>query len=137
MKYLFLALSLLASNVYAEQIITPSDSFNTSESGSAPICKRIMFMKQNVGDLVTGLTTTNFKLYMATHIGESVTATSGKPTNPVSASYSVAPVTGIPGIYNLCVTPTDFSWQLNNVYEFRFWVSKFGDNGSVVLRLQN
>jgi hypothetical protein len=129
MKYLFLALSLLASNVYAEQIVTSNDVFNTSATGAGAICKRVLFIKQNVGILVTGLSTSNLKLYMSTHIGDNVTANSGKPTNPILANYSLAPV-GIPGIYNVCVTPSDFSWQLNNVYEFRFLVSKSGDNGS-------
>jgi hypothetical protein len=137
MKYLFLALSLLASNVYAQQIVTPGNSFNTSATGTTPICEPILFEKQTMGDWITGLASGNLKLYMSTHISPSTSSTSGKPTESVSVSYTIAPVANTAGVYKLCVTPTNFSWQPNHIYEFRFWVSKLGDNGSIVLRLQN
>lgn len=137
MKYLFLAFSLIASNAYAEQIISSNGLFNSSETGSAPICEKVAFLRQNVGDFVTGLTTPNLKLYMSQHIGDNLTANSGKPTNPILVSYSVNAVSGTPGLYNICVTPSDFAWQVSNVYEFRFLVSKSGNNGSFILKFQN
>ncbi len=138
MKYFLLGLSLLATNVYAEQIITSNGAFNTSESGSGLVCQKMLFLKQTTGTLVTGLTTASVKLYAATHVMTgSNAAIYGHPTENVTVNYNLSPVYGTPGLYNLCVTPVSFEWAVSDTYEFRFAINKVTDNGGFILKFQN
>jgi hypothetical protein len=150
MKYVFLALSLLAANVHATEIDAVSGTFNISNATgtNTQTCERILFLKRNTGAVASGLKTANLKLYSATHISETTSATSGKATNSIMPTYSLTPATtqvGVPtptpmsGVYDLCIRPFDFTWTIKDVYEFRFLVNGLtaADNGSLIFRLQN
>jgi hypothetical protein len=141
MKYVLLIPALLlASNVYAAEIDGSNGTFNTSitTGTDTQVCKPVLFIKRNLGTLVKGLKTTNLKIYEATHIADNTSPTSGKATNPIIANYTMTP-TANPGVYDICVTPSDFTWTISDAYEFRFLVNGVdaADHGSFILRLQN
>lgn len=140
MKYIFLALTLLAANVSASEIDAANGVFNTSNATGTTIqsCQKVLFFKRNAGTLVTGLKTSNLKLYSATHIADNTSPSSGKATKPITPAYTLTSTT-VPGVYSLCITPFDFTWTIADAYEFRFVINGLNatDNGSFILKLQN
>lgn len=141
MKYIFLALSsLFATHLYASEIDAANGTFSTSNATGTKTqsCQKILFLKRNVGTLVTGLKTSNLKFYAGTHIADNTSPTSGRATDSITPAYTLAATT-MPGVYNLCITPYDFTWTIADGYEFRFVLNGLtaADNGSFILKFQN
>lgn len=127
-------------NAHAETIEAGMVGLSPSipSAGSvATVCQNVAFITKNTGTLLTGLTTANLKPISAKQKSLN-TATYTYNTSSVSIKYGLWSTTRA-GIYNLCVTPSNFSWNNSSgtIYSFDFVVNGTvaADNGLLSMML--
>lgn len=142
MKKLIAILSIalpLASNVYADQIVSPGSGsliYISKTSGSATkVCRDLPFLTSVSGTLVTNLQASNLVFVDGVHVSFAAPG-KGRFVNSITVSDTLT-ATATPGVYTLCITPTNFTWTRGDSYEFTFLIngSTATDNGVLDLKL--
>lgn len=147
-KYLPFILPALMLNAHAETIEThvagayPGNISNANGS-TTKTCVKVVFMTKNTGTLVTGLTAAKLKVISGKK-GIFDLTKSAYVTSPVTISHTLT-ATSDAGVYNLCITPTNFTWTASGLgtpggqYQFDFLVngSAAADHGVFLLTLTN
>jgi hypothetical protein len=145
MKFCKIILQLLTvgiANVHAETIeFIAATGIPGAANTATRICVKIPFIKRNSGALVTGLTTAKLRPYEAVETAVSTIGSISKRN--FGLVYGLTP-TAIPGLYDLCMTPTGAGmvWRrpgfLNHSYLIKGIVlgTVAADNGLFVVSLQ-